>query len=136
MVEYQSQAGVDASEEANFSEILLQLGEGKLPIVGEHTVNFPPHLGQIVCDIEELKNTVFPDLTRRYTDTDWLSQRAILSPINENVNKINENLLNQIPGEEIMCQSIDSAITDDESITYPMEFLNSLNRSSLIPMWS
>ena len=74
-----------------------------MPIVGEeHTVNFPPHLGQIVCDIEELKNTVFPNLTQRYADTDWLSQRAILSPINENVNKINDDLLNQIPGEEIM----------------------------------
>ena len=64
-------AGEDAAEEANFSEILLQLGEGRLPIVGEeHTVNFPPHLGQIVCNIEELKNTVFPNLVQRYTDTD------------------------------------------------------------------
>ena len=37
--------GEDAAEEAN----LLQLGEGRLPIVGEeHTVNFPPYLGQIV----------------------------------------------------------------------------------------
>ena len=42
-------AGEDATEEANFSEILFQLGEGSLPIVGEeHTFDFPPHLGQIV----------------------------------------------------------------------------------------
>ena len=52
-------------------------------------------------------------------------------PINENINKINDDLLNQIPGEEIVYRSIDSAITDDEAITYPVEFLNSLNPSSL-----
>ena len=42
-------AGEDTAEEANFSEIRLQLGEGRLLIVGEeHSVDFPPHLVQIL----------------------------------------------------------------------------------------
>ena len=118
--------------EANFSTTLLQLGEGRLPIVDDNNTVFVPHnLGQVVNSIEQLKETVFPNLMQMYTDTEWLSQRAILCPLNANVNKINNDILNKIPGEENIFRSIDTAITDNEAILYPAEFLNALNPSGL-----
>src|SRR5579863_25140 len=61
------------------------------------------------------------------------SKMAILCPTNENVDKINEDILNILLGESVNYFSSDSLITDDteDNEDYPVEFLNSLNPSGL-----
>jgi len=62
---------------------------------------------------------------------EWLSERTILSPHNASVNSMNDQLLEVLPGQKHTCQSVDTAITDDESVLFPTEFLNSLNPPGL-----
>ena len=61
--------------------------------------------------------------------------KVILSPKNTDSLKINHEVLSLLPGDEIVCRSIDSVCTDDEEtvINYPSKFLNSLNPSGLPP---
>lgn len=64
---------------------------------------------------------------------DWLCERAILAPKNDNVSKINHQIQLQIPGELIKYRSIDTIIDDDQAVNYPIEFLNSLEPSGMPP---
>lgn len=59
--------------------------------------------------------------------------RAILAPLNNTVNQINVTLIHAFPGEVITYSSIDSALTVDEAVHFPTEFLNSIELSGLPP---
>ena len=66
-------------------------------------------------------------------DSDWLSERRILAPLNESVNKINSKLIDMIPASSKLCKSIDTNMSDDEATHYPLEFLISIETSGLQP---
>jgi len=110
-----------------FSRRLLSIGEGRFPV--------SPHDGQcsvddiatIVQSIQELYGMVYPDLVHRFQDLNWLSERAILCPRNDAAAIINQQLLNQLPGDSKTYKSFDTAVGDDNIIDYPPEFLNSLD---------
>ena len=92
-------------------------------------ITLPPGLGQTVKTLDELKERVYPNLQTNGTDTDLLAERAILSPLNNNVSKLNNKLLEEFPGEERVYKSIDTASNDGEAVIYPVELLNSIELS-------
>ena len=53
----------------------------------------------LVDTVEELIEQVFPGLENGYTDKYFVSNHAILTPINGNVDKINESIMDKFPGE-------------------------------------
>ena len=111
-----------------FAQQLLDLGNGAWKqdsLTGE--VMFPTGFCNLVNNVEELKERVFPTLRIHFTDCRWLFERAILAPKNETVERINYELLQQLPGESKLYQSVDSVIEQDRAIQYPTEFLNSLD---------
>lgn len=62
-----------------------------------------------------------------------LSGKTILTPLNEDVQKINDAVLDEFVGEERVYQSVDT-IPPDEVVNlslYPTEFLNSINVAQL-----
>ena len=63
----------------------------------------------------------------------WLLERAILAPLNETVNNINLEVLKCLPGPETTYKSIDTTITPEEAVHFPVEFLNSLDISGMPP---
>ncbi|CAF1721168.1 unnamed protein product [Brassica napus] len=69
------------------------------------------------------------------TDKDLYRHRAILTPTNDEVDKINDYMLSQLPGEEKVYLSSDSIIPSDvdieENVVYPVEFLNSVKVAGL-----
>lgn len=87
----------------------------------------------MVSSIEELIESVFPNIITNFQDYDWLSQRAILAPRNEDVNYLNYEIQRKLPGDAITYTSIDSVTDEFESANYPIEFLNSLEPSGLPP---
>ena len=112
---------VSASE---FASRLLELGNGKMGSDdGIISVN---QIGQAVASLNELKDKVFPNLSNNYEDHQWLCQRAILSPRNDTMITTNEELLSQLPGQEHSYKSIDTVTSEEFSVDYPIEFLNSL----------
>jgi ATP-dependent DNA helicase PIF1 len=118
--------------QAQFCDTLLALGEGRTTsIQNTDTIVIPENLGQIVYTVQELQEKIYPNLPTNYVDMEWLSERTILSPHNASVNSMNEELLQKLPGETHICRSIDTALTPDESLLYPTEFLNSLNPPGL-----
>ncbi|KAF0302748.1 hypothetical protein FJT64_025176 [Amphibalanus amphitrite] len=80
--------------------------------------------------VAELAVRIFPDLAANYVDTEWLHQRAILTPRNSDVDKVNQVLMEMLPGATAEYRSIDS-MTDPEAVPMLTEVLNSLELSGL-----
>jgi len=92
---------LNAGFDNEFANTLLQIGEGRLPILS--------HVGEFKVQIEEkyflqniksLIDFIFDDLAHRYRDPTWLCSRTILCPTNDAVTEINTIILREFPGEE------------------------------------
>jgi ATP-dependent DNA helicase PIF1 len=101
----------------NFSRTLLQVGDMTHPVdpaTGELT--FPKDLGNVVNNLDELVQNVYPKLGHRFKDLNWLCERAILAPKNDIVNTINEHVMKQLPGQVMTYRSVDSALEPDQAV--------------------
>ena len=76
---------------------------------------------------------MFPNIEKGYSDKYFVAQCAILTPINQNVDKINEAIMNQFPGEAKVCLSADTVVEEDLHQAYPIDFLNSITLSGMPP---
>ena len=65
-------------------------------------------------------------------DKYFVSHGAILTPLNDNVEKINEVIMAKFPGEGKTSLSADS-VAEDMANTYPTDFLNSVTLSGMPP---
>jgi hypothetical protein len=111
-----------------YSKWLLDVGNGTC---GDGQLTIPEAMMTEQETLESLTNSVFPDLMRRYSDTAWMAERAIMSPTNKEVDEVNNYIIQKIPGEETVFKSIDS--TEEESPDYTPEFLNTIEISGLPP---
>ena len=88
-----------AQNEIDFSSCLLDLGNGTTvvhPEVEENIIQIPnQYLG---CSVHEQINKVFPVIEEHYVDKYFTSKCAILTPVNENVDKLNETIMERFPG--------------------------------------
>ncbi|XP_071739723.1 uncharacterized protein [Rutidosis leptorrhynchoides] len=78
------------------------------------------------------KDTVFPDFIRRHRDEDYLRERAILTPRNDDADEINKHMFKKLESQTMTFQSSDEICkgsTDalEQQQSYPVEFLNKLN---------
>ncbi|RUS72804.1 hypothetical protein EGW08_019441 [Elysia chlorotica] len=69
---------------ASFSNLLLNVVDGRAKIVSESDNISVPELGHVSSSLNDLITKVFSDFTENIQDSDWLSQRAILAPLNDN----------------------------------------------------
>ncbi|KIH68827.1 hypothetical protein ANCDUO_00834 [Ancylostoma duodenale] len=76
---------------------------------------------------------VFPDISNNFRNHQWLRDRAILAPMNDSVNKINAEIQNQLPGPAVTYASIDTVVDSEQAVSYPTEFLNSLEPPGMPP---
>ncbi|CAF4893437.1 unnamed protein product [Pieris macdunnoughi] len=91
-------------------------------------------LGQILHNLENLINAVYPDNENLHEkDFHWLVSRAIVSPKNDTVNEINNLIVQKVSGQIKKYKSIDTVTNIEDTVHYPQEFLNSLNPSGLPP---
>ncbi|XP_036343195.1 uncharacterized protein LOC118752408 [Rhagoletis pomonella] len=119
---------------AEFSEHLLQIGNGRKPIEkNTGMITLPTNFCTVTVSRVQLVQNVFPNIAQNYRNQDWLSERAILAAKNVDVNEINASILTQIPGEVVTYKSIDSITNPDDVVNYPIEFLNSLDLPGLPP---
>lgn len=116
-----------------FASNLLKLGNGDLQTDTEGEVHLAS-IATIVETVEELKTKVFDNLAENYASHQWLCERAILAPKNVTVNNLNFQLLQQLPGTARVYKSIDTVPCQEESVHYPVEFLNSLEPSGVPPI--
>ena len=119
-------------EAGAFAEMLINVGDGKANIVQQpDTVR--AELGNYATSVDDLIDKVFPNFQENFVDSNWLSERGVLVPLNESVTKINSKLIDMMPAYSKLYKSINTAVSDEEATHYPPDFLNSIETSGLPP---
>ncbi|EOA12130.1 hypothetical protein CARUB_v10003947mg, partial [Capsella rubella] len=127
-----------------FSKWLLDIGDGKInePNDGEVEIEIPEYLLIIASEdpIHAIVHEIYGKSFAKENDPKFFKRRAILSPRNKYVDKINQYMLSQLPDVYYNCEerrylSSDSTETSDTTVfddmVYSQEFLNSINVSGL-----
>ena len=128
----------EAKRMKEFSEWVLKVGDGKIERAPEaeceDDIVIPPEFCKITEDscIDEMIRTTFPDLGTLYKDPKYLSERAILTPMNCTVSHVNSVIVDQIPGDSVSYFSVDHGedfpgTKSELQHSFPPEYLNSLN---------
>ena len=94
-----------------FAQQLLLLGEGRIPTEPDSSkITFPPGFCNMVQSVGELIEKVFPNIATNFSNGEWICERAILAPKNEQVNSINAQILNSLPGPVLTYTSVDTTV--------------------------
>jgi hypothetical protein len=117
-------------DDASFKEWLLAVGNG---IVTTDENGYMPIPNDLLCEAE-LANTVFQGAWRDDTAMD-LAELAILTPRNADALRLNDNILDMLPGPNATYLSEDEAMVEDPSdaLNFPTEFLNKMTPTGLPP---
>nr|GEV90313.1 ATP-dependent DNA helicase PIF1-like [Tanacetum cinerariifolium] len=88
--------------------------------------------------IQQIVKETYPNFVETQRDVEYLKERAILTPGNDDANAINAYMFEKLAGESITYNSAykvykASTETLSQQDLYPMEFLNSLNFSRMGP---
>ncbi|XP_025411756.1 uncharacterized protein LOC112684433 [Sipha flava] len=109
-----------------FSDLLLEIGNGDYPSFDE-MITIPENLCTVLTTVQDLISKIYPDIPHIHDKPmEWLCERAILTPKNDQAAAINDTLLMSFEGEEKVYTSIDTVVNMDDATNYPVEFLNSL----------
>ena len=139
----------NATQQQQFSEWLKHIGEGTetvYPEHGENAIKVPDELC-IGCksgdDVLQLLEAVYGEMNTIQdwtTRADYITQRAILTPLNEDVDMINNeiahNYLKNLDGAAITIRSYfsaDKVLAHEQTSRWPTEWLNKLNLSGIPP---
>ncbi|XP_048502683.2 uncharacterized protein LOC104896527 [Beta vulgaris subsp. vulgaris] len=119
-----------------FATRLLSIGNGDEPTVSDHMIKLPNHMvipsSTDDVSIEMLIDQVFPNLSQHVGEGKYMVERAIITPLNEDADKINDKVVEKFLGEGKTYYSIDS-VPEDRRNLYQQEFLNSISASGLPP---
>ncbi|KAM0919994.1 hypothetical protein ACQ4PT_007868 [Festuca glaucescens] len=124
---------------AAFAQWVLSIGDGTLPAVARQGESDPTwitipdeHLVHTDGDkIGAIVEAVYVDFLKRYSDPNYLRERAILTPTNEVAEDVNRHVLSMVPGEDKEYLSCDSTGNSADGIRnidifYPVEVLNTV----------
>ncbi|XP_021724310.1 ATP-dependent DNA helicase PIF1-like [Chenopodium quinoa] len=136
LIKFRLTENIRARQDPTYAAFLLALGNGQLQNSENALVQLPPAIVQpydaAVGQDMQLKSVAFPEMDMPPFDANIFTTRAILTPINDDVDIINEILIAKFPGEVVAYKSYDSMIDDNCSI-YPTEFLNKLCPGGMSP---
>lgn len=121
----------DDTNAGNYAETLLKIGDGRLETDAEGCVTLTGDFCQLVHSDSELVASVYPDLQNNIHVNQYFWETAILAPINNIVNKINSVILSKVPVDTTEYLSVDTVMDTEQSTSYPVEFLNSLELSGV-----
>jgi ATP-dependent DNA helicase PIF1 len=85
-----------------------------------------------VSSVAELIEAVYLAVSQNYHNLNWLRDRAILAPRNEDVHELTNQILVMLPGVVNEYESIYTVVDADE-VNFPQEFLNALDPAGLPP---
>ncbi|XP_056688170.1 uncharacterized protein [Spinacia oleracea] len=122
-------------DDNGFANFLLSVGNGNEPTVSDQMIRLPT--GMIIptvadSSIEALIDQVFPSLSEHVGDGNFIVERAIIRPLNEDADRINNKVVEKFLGEGKTYYSFDS-VPEDKRNLYQQEFLNSISASGLPP---
>lgn len=91
--------------------------------------------GAMNLNARRIVGSLYADIEQMHTYPDFFADRAVLTPLNRDVEIINKLVLTKLPGEFHIYTSIDEVDCEDEyqREIYPVEFLNSIALSGIPP---
>lgn len=126
---------------SDFAQWVLQIGDGKVGPAAhsnrdyvEDDIAIPKqfcHLNAI-NSVDAMIESGFPNFLNNFQDADYLSDRAIITPTNETVAKVNGIIVEKTPGEMSSYFSVDTTedyprSKCDQLASFPPEYLDSIN---------
>ncbi|XP_021771152.1 uncharacterized protein LOC110735283 [Chenopodium quinoa] len=125
-----------SKDDPAYATFLLALGNGELQKTEDVFVELPSDIVKPYCtgidDDVHLTDVAFPEMDMFPFNSDIFTTRAILTPMNEDVDAINSILICKFPGESVVYKSYDTMI-DEYCVVYPTEFLNKLCPGGMSP---
>lgn len=135
------------ADDQRYAKYLLDIGEGKepsCPEIGLDMVKIPEPMKSKHTNIKDFANEIFPGLKNIVKEgmskrdinpdwSDWLMNRAIICPTNNDADKLNQILMSEIDGKERIYVSADKVLNATQAVEFPTEFLNNLTVSGIPP---
>ncbi|KAG5558126.1 hypothetical protein RHGRI_008145 [Rhododendron griersonianum] len=118
-----------AKTDPSFSDFLLRVGNGvehenlKGQIAIPASMTLSPNAAQ--TPVQQLIDFVFPDLHNYLNQPLSMTDCAILTPKNDSVDIINEQLINNFPGKEYSYVSVDETVNKADQALYAIEVMAS-----------
>lgn len=114
----------------DYSNWLLKLGDGKLPSAVQNVPGIIEVPDQMVCKSHrELEDKVYNDFLLNYQDPEYLKTRAIMSSTNDIIQQQNFEMVERLPGEMVISNSIDSCV--EKTVILQLMMLKYSTRSIL-----
>nr|KYP34779.1 ATP-dependent DNA helicase PIF1 [Cajanus cajan] len=114
---------------------IMRIGDGNEPTKCDDMVKVP-HQIEITWEgensIQKLIRDTFPQLQSHTWDASYMVERAILTPKNEDVQKLNDIIINHFLGEERELLSFDEVEGDTHNL-YQQEYLHSITPGGFPP---
>ncbi|GFS02926.1 hypothetical protein ElyMa_004619900 [Elysia marginata] len=104
-----------------FAKLLSAVGDGKTAVVRQPDMIRISELGNEVNSIDELIQQVFPDFRDNVNNSDWLSQRVTLAPLNDSVAKTNKKLTNMMSALPEIYHSINTTLSDEDAAHFTLQ---------------
>ena len=119
-------------EAGEYAQFLAELGSGRLPLCPgtADDVQLPPAALSPAQTLAELAERIYPDLAQNFEDQQWLEERTILTVLNSDARKINDHIIERVPGPETVYTSVDS-MTDPDAVPLATEVLNNIEISGM-----
>ena len=137
-VKRRAKAGADdktIQELQKFAKVLEQIGDGRYPIneeIAADAIKVPDEWLSSAETLEQFIHEAFPNLQQQLYEDEFMQGRAILTPLNKDADKINNLILEQLPGRTITITSVDENLPES-NYDYAEEQLNSFDPSGLPP---
>ena len=107
-----------------FCETLLKVGEGKIPINSNGELGIPEGFGIVLSLYDSLLNIVYPEFVQKCMDPNYLSERTILAPFNDMVDKVNYRILARLPDAQRQYLSVDTPVHNSQVVEFQAELLH------------
>ncbi|XP_074337035.1 uncharacterized protein LOC141674212 [Apium graveolens] len=140
----QGQSDPDSEDLKLFAQWVLDIGNGQVPLLTdsnpliENQILIPSRFCELATEntVENMISSTFPDFSHNGTSSQYLSERAILTPTNQTVGQVNSVIVDMLPGESMCYLSVDLAeefggTDEDLNQAFPVEYLTSLNVAGL-----
>ncbi|XP_074282635.1 uncharacterized protein LOC141607174 [Silene latifolia] len=137
LIKFSLTENLRAKDDPEFAKFLLALGNGELQTKECENIELPDGIVRVLDQsspnpIADLAALAFPELAFGTFDPNLFTDRAILTPLNDDVDAINDALIDQFPGQSVTYTSHDSML-DNTCAVYPAEFINKLNPGGMSP---
>lgn len=124
----------NTDETQTFDEYLLKIGNRTGPIVKDGLICIPDDMIIYSNDnenpIETIIKMIYPNLQNNTTNTSFIVNRAILILLNDDIDKINAEVICEYPGKQKNYYSFNSVLNNVANL-YPIDYLNSLTPQGL-----